>query len=391
MSRPTLEVADIFRAHGDNFIDNHTLGFHQLKVIRAITRCRTAALGGHVDVCPQCGGEPAISYNSCRNRHCNKCQAQARHRWIDARKEELFQTRYFHVVFTLPHELHPLVLQNQAELYNLLFRAVAETLRELAHNPEHLGAAIGFFGILHTWGQNLLFHPHIHCVIPGGGLSPSRDSWIHPKYPFFLPVKALAKVFRGKFVAGLRRAHRKKRLTCTGSIQHLTDAKCFAAFLRTLFRQGWIVYAKPAFGGPEQVIRYLGRYTHRVAISNHRLVTFDGDQVTFRWRDYAGGNKTKTMTVSADEFIRRFLLHILPKGFVRIRHFGVMANYNRSESIALCRKLLAMTPLIRSPLCRAPNATWLCPRCRTPMIVIARLTAAQLFWIVSAEGFANSS
>jgi hypothetical protein len=390
MSRPTLEVADIFRAHGDNFIDNHTLGFQQLKVIRAITRCRTAALGAHVDVCPQCGGEPAISYNSCRNRHCNKCQAQARHRWIDARKEELFQTRYFHVVFTLPHELHTLVLQNQAELYNLLFRAVAETLREVARNPDHLGAAIGFFGILHTWGQNLLFHPHIHCVIPGGGISPNRHSWIHPKYPFFLPVKALSKVFRGKFVAGLRKAHRKKRLICTGSIQHLSDAKCFAAFLRILFRQNWIVYAKPAFGGPEQVIRYLGRYTHRVAISNHRLVAFD-DDVTFRWRDYAGGNKTKTMTVSADEFIRRFLLHILPKGFVRIRHFGVMANYNRSESIALCRKLLAMTPLIRSPVCRAPNATWQCPRCHTRMIVIARLTAPQLFWIFSAEGFANSS
>jgi hypothetical protein len=391
MSRPTLEVADIFRAHADNFIDKHTLGFQKLKVIRAITRCRTATLGGHVDVCPQCGGDPAISYNSCRNRHCNKCQAQARHRWIEARKQELLQTRYFHVVFTLPHELHSLVIQNQAELYNLLFRTVAETLREVARNPEHLGAEIGFFGILHTWGQNVLFHPHIHCVIPGGGISPNRDSWIHPKYPFFLPVKALAKVFRGKFVAGLRNAHRKKRLTCAGSIQHLANAKCFAAFLRTLFRQDWIVYAKPAFGGPAQVIRYLGRYTHRVAISNHRLVSFDGDHVTFRWRDYAGGNKTKTMTISGDEFIRRFLLHVLPKGFVRIRHFGVMANYNRSESIALCRKLLAMIPLMRSPESRLPNATWLCPRCRARMIVILRLTAAQLFWMSSAVAFADSS
>jgi hypothetical protein len=391
MSRPTLEVADIFRAHADNFIDKHTLGFQKLKVIRAITRCRTATLGGHVDVCPQCGGDPAISYNSCRNRHCNKCQAQARHRWIEARKQELLQTRYFHVVFTLPHELHSLVIQNQAELYNLLFRTVAETLREVARNPEHLGAEIGFFGILHTWGQNVLFHPHIHCVIPGGGISPNRDSWIHPKYPFFLPVKALAKVFRGKFVAGLRNAHRKKRLTCAGSIQHLANAKCFAAFLRTLFRQDWIVYAKPAFGGPAQVIRYLGRYTHRVAISNHRLVSFDGDHVTFRWRDYAGGNKTKTMTISGDEFIRRFLLHVLPKGFVRIRHFGVMANYNRSESIALCRKLLAMIPLMPSPESRLPNATWLCPRCRARMIVILRLTAAQLFWMSSAVAFADSS
>src|SRR5262249_30661677 len=213
------------------------------------------------------GGDPAISYNSCRNRHCNKCQAEARRRWIDARKQELLQTRYFHVVFTLPHELHTLVLQNQTELYRLLFRTVAETLREVARNREHLGAEIGFFGILHTWGQNLLFHPHIHCVIPGGGLSSNRERWIHPKYPFFLPVKALAKVFRGKFVAGLRRAHRKKQLTCAGSIQHLEKPQCFSAFLRTLFRQNWVVYAKPAFGGPEQVIRYLGRYTHRVAIS----------------------------------------------------------------------------------------------------------------------------
>jgi len=391
MSRPTLEVADIFRAQADNFIHNHDLGVQQLKVIRAVVRCRTAALGGHVDVCPRCGGDPAISYNSCRNRHCNKCQTQARRRWVDARKLELLPTRYFHVVFTLPHELHTLILQNPSELYNLLFRTVAETLREVARNPRNLGAEIGFFGILHTWGQNLLFHPHIHCVIPGGGISPDKERWIHPKYPFLLPVKALAKVFRGKFVAGLRRAHPKQRLTCTGSIHHLAEPKYFAAFLRTLFRQDWVVYSKPAFGGPEQVIRYLGRYTHRVAISNHRLVSFHRDRVTFRWRDYTRGNKLRTMTVSADEFIRRFLLHVLPKGFVRIRHFGVMANYQRSESMALCTKLLDVTPLIRSPESRPSNATWLCPRCHTPMILIARLTAAQLYWRLSSEGFANTS
>jgi hypothetical protein len=391
MSRPTVEVADIFRAHADNFIDKHTLEIQQLKVIRAMTRCRTAALGGHVDVCPQCGGDPAISYNSCRNRHCNKCQTQARRRWIDARKQELLQTRYFHVVFTLPHELHTLVRQNHVQLYNLLFRTVAETLREVARNPEHLGAEIGFFGILHTWGQNLLFHPHIHCVIPGGGISEDKKRWIHPQLTFFLPVKVLAKVFRGKFVSGLRRAFQKKLLTCTGSIQYLAEPKYFSAFLRTLFRQDWVVYAKPAFGGPEQVIRYLGRYTHRVAISNHRLISFDGDNVTFRWRDYAGGNKQRVMTVSADEFMRRFLLHVLPKGFVRIRHFGVMANYQRSESIDLCRRLLHMAPLIRSIESRAPNPTWLCPRCHAPMSIIARLTAAQLFWRLSLNGFADSS
>ena len=279
MNRPTIEVADIFRAQANNFIDRYSLDVHTLKVIRAIMRCRTAALGGHVDVCPRCGGDPVISYNSCRDRHCNKCQSQARQRWIDARKQELLPTRYFHVVFTLPHELHTLVLQNQAELYDLLFRTVAETLREVGRNPKHLGAEIGFFGILHTWGQNLLFHPHIHCVIPGGGVSPDKTRWIHPKYPFFLPVKALGKVFRGKFVAGLRHLHQKSGLICEGSIRHFVEEKCFSAFLRTLFRKDWIVYAKPAFGGPDQVIRYLGRYTHRVAISNERLLHADDQQV----------------------------------------------------------------------------------------------------------------
>jgi len=391
MNRPTVEVADIFRAQGDHFIDQHTLGIQQLKVIRAITRCRTAALGGHADVCPNCQEAPAISYNSCRNRHCNKCQSQARERWMDARRQELLQTRYFHVVFTLPHELHALVLQNQETLYNLLFRTVAETLREVARNPKHLGAEIGFFGILHTWGQNLLFHPHIHCVIPGGGISPDKERWIHPLYPFFLPVKALSKVFRGKFIDGLRRAYRKKQLICAASIQHLEKPQCFSAFLRTLFRQNWVVYAKPAFGGPEQVIRYLGRYTHRVAISNHRLISFDGGTVTFRWRDYAGGNKQRVMTVSAEEFMRRFLLHVLPKGFVRIRHFGVLANHCRSASIDLFRKLLGMAPLLRSSDSAPPNPSWLCPRCQAPLILVLRLTAAQLFWRLSSNSFIDSS
>jgi hypothetical protein len=391
MNRPTVEVADIFRVEGDNFIDQHTLGIQQLKVIRAITRCRTAALGGHADVCPNCKEAPVISYNSCRNRHCNKCQSQARQRWMEARRHELLQTRYFHVVFTLPHELHTFVLQNQSTLYNLLFRTVAQTLREVARNSKHLGAEIGFFGILHTWGQNLLFHPHIHCVIPGGGISPDKERWIHPLYPFFMPVKALGKVFRAKFVDGLRRAHRKKQLICAGSIQHLEEPQCFSAFLRTLFRQNWVVYAKPAFGGPEQVIRYLGRYTHRVAISNHRLISFDGGNVTFRWRDYAGGNKNRTMTVSAKEFMRRFLLHVLPKGFVRIRHFGVLANHCRSASIDLCRKLLKMAPLVYSLDSAPSNPSWLCPRCQAPLIVILRLTAAQLFWRFSSNSFADSS
>ena len=391
MTRPTVEVADIFRARGKDFIDRHSLDIAQLKAIRAITQCRTAALGGHVDVCPQCGGDPSISYNSCRNRHCNKCQSQARNRWIEARQQELLDTRYFHVVFTLPHDLHGLVLQNAAELYNLLFHTVADTLREVARDPKHLGAEIGFFGILHTWGQNLLFHPHIHCVIPGGGIAPDKMRWIHPRYPFFLPVKVLSKVFRGKFLYRLRRLHRKLRLICAGSIRHLAEAKHFSAFLRTLFRQNWVVYAKPAFGGPDQVIRYLGRYTHRVAISNHRLVSFDREQVTFRWRDYANGNKQRLMTVSAEEFMRRFLLHVLPKGFVRIRHFGILANFRRSEFIDLCRKVLEMTPLVRSVAEAVACLSWLCPRCRTPMILIERLSVSQLFWRLSAKAFDDSS
>jgi hypothetical protein len=254
-----------------------------------------------------------------------------------------------------------------------------------------LGADIGFFGILHTWGQNLLFHPHIHCVIPGGGLSPDHSHWIHSRYAFFLPIKVLGKVFRGKFVDGLKRMQRESRLTFAGSIEHMSEPKCFAAFLRTLFRQDWVVYAKPAFGGPEQVLRYLGRYTHRVAISNHRLVSFDGDNVTFRWRDYARGNKQRLMTVSADEFIRRFLVHVLPKGFVRIRHFGFMANYQRSVSLDLCRHRLGMASVIRSTEIALANSSWVCPKCGGTMTVVERLTAAQIMWRFAAKCFSDTS
>ena len=393
MNRPTVEVAEIFRAQGSNFIDRHRsrIRFQQLKVMRAILHCRTAALGGHIDICPRCGGDKTISYNSCRNRHCPKCQTQARQRWIDARRQEVLDTSYFHVVFTLPHELHPLILQNEAALYSLLFRSVADTLLEVAANPEHLGAEIGFFGILHTWGQNLLFHPHIHCVIPGGGLSADHTHWIHPRYPFFLPIKALSKVFRGKFVAGLKRVFRQGRLTFTGSIERLSEPKCFAAFLRTLFRQDWIVYAKPAFAGPEQVLRYLGRYTHRVAISNHRLVSFDGNHVTFRWRDYARGNKQRLMTVSADEFIRRFLVHVLPKGFVRIRHFGFMANYQRSLSLELCRQRLGMATVTRAKEIPITGSSWRCPKCGGTMNIVETLTPAQIMWRFVSKCFSDTS
>lgn len=379
MNRPTLEVADIFRARGDSFIDQHQtrISYQQLKVIRAITRCRTAALGGHIDRCTRCGHE-VISYNSCRDRHCPKCQAQARQRWLGDRERELLPTRYFHVVFTLPGELSPLILRNQRVLYDLLFAASASTLLKVAADPKHLDAKVGFFGILHTWGQNLLHHPHVHYVIPAGGLASDHSHWVHPRYPFFLPVRILSRVFRGKFVSGLRRAFRRGRLDLGGKFQHLAQPKCFAAFLRTLFRGEWVVYAKPAFGGPAQVLRYLGRYTHRVAISNHRLIGFDGQWVTFRWRDYARGNKQRKMTVSAEEFIRRFLLHVLPRSFVRIRSFGFLANAHRAVFESLCRQLLAASPPVLSPETEPAAATWPCPVCNGSMSVVETLTASEL-------------
>ena len=380
MSWSIFEVVDIFRAKGDSFIDRNetTISYQQLKVMRAITRCRTAALGGHVDRCTRCAHQ-AISFNSCRDRHCPKCQAQARQRWLADRERELLAASYFHVVFTLPQELNTLVLRNQRVLYDLLFRSVASTLLEVAADPKHLGAEIGFFAILHTWGQNLLHHPHLHCAIPAGGLAPDHSRWIRPRYCFFLPVKVLSRVYRGKFVAGLRRAFRRRQLDLGGTLQHLAEPKCFAAFLRTLFRQDWVVYAKPAFGGPAHVLRYLGRYTHRVAISNHRLVAFDGKQVTFRWRDYARGNRQREMTVSAEEFIRRFLLHVLPRGFVRIRNFGFLANAHRAALLPLCRHLLGMAPRNDSDAARpCEPVTWPCPVCQGTMVTVERLSAAQI-------------
>lgn len=382
MNRPTVEVADILRALGRSFIERNRswLRFQQLKVIRAISRCRTAALGGHIDKCLHCGKDLGISFNSCRDRHCPKCQAQSRQRWIEARQNELLAVPYFHAVFTLPHLLTALIRQNPVELYNLLFRCVAETLMEVAANPKHLGAEIGFFAILHSWGQNVLFHPHIHCVVPSGGLAPGRTHWIRGSATFFLPVDVLKQVFRGKFIDGLEKAFTQKRLTFSGLIQHLAEANRFAEFIRKLHRQEWVVYTKPSFGGPDQVLRYLGRYTHRVAISNHRLVSFDGDQVTFRWKDYAHGNKKRKMTVSAEEFLRRFLLHVLPKGFVRIRHFGFMANAQRAASLQLCRQLLDMAPIVRSTETSNTSSARLCPNCHQPVTVLERLNPAQLRW-----------
>ena len=341
MTRPAVEVADILRAQGQSFLDRYrsSLDFQQLKALRAIQRCRTAALGGHRDACQSCGYQ-AISYNSCRNRHCPKCQAQARERWITARQRDLLDTSYFHVVFTVPHELNVLALENPRLFYDLLFTATAQTLLEIASDAKHLGAEIGVIAILHTWGQNLLLHPHIHCVIPAGGLSLDHRRRLRPRYPFFLPVKVLSRVFRGKFLAGLKCLHRGKKLRCAGPAGALADQQQFAKLLRHLHQHDWVVYAKPAFGGPLQVLRYLGRYTHRVAISNHRLLAFDQERITFRWKDYAHGGKQSRMTLAGTEFLRRFFLHVLPRSFVRIRHFGFLANRFRLSRLALCRQLL---------------------------------------------------
>jgi len=383
MSRPPLEVADLIRTAGAAFIERnrHWLSWKHVKVLLAIARCRTAALGGHLDECTRCGHR-AISYNSCRNRHCPKCQTSARERWIAARRRELLPMRYVHVVFTLPRELAPLALQNKKVIYDLLFRASAETLLEVARDPKHLGAEIGFFSVLHTWNQKLGLHPHVHCVVPAGGLSPDHTRWVKPRYAFFLPVKVLSRVFRGKFVAALKCAFRENRLTFQGSLTLLAQPKIFTSWLRPLFRKDWVVYSKRPFGGPEYVLQYLGRYTHRVAISNHRLVSFADGKVTFRWRDSAHLNKQKLLTLPLDEFLRRFLLHLLPKRFVRIRNFGFLANRRRTVSLPLCFQLLPPRSAPQtgqdSSTADATKDLWCCPRCAGPMVVIERLTPAEI-------------
>jgi hypothetical protein len=379
MSRPTVEVADIFRSAASRFLRRHRASFQQLKVIRAIVRCRTAALGGHIDTCTGCGKQWGLSYNSCRDRHCPKCQAQTRRRWLAARQNELLPVPYFHVVFTLPHKLNTLIRANPKTLYNLLFRSVADTLSEVARNRKRIGGEIGFLAILHTWTQTLLFHPHIHCVVPGGGLNPDHTRWIPAPERFFLPRRVLRSVFRGKFIHGLRSLHASGTLRFPTRLRALENPKRFRSWTRSLHIHEWVVYLKPPFGGPEQVLRYLGRYTHRVAISNHRLVSFDGNRVQFRWRDRKSGNQ-RTMELSADEFIRRFLLHVLGKGFVRIRHFGFMANHCRQASLALCRQLLDHLPSARNdtPVATADGRT--CPDCGAPLKVTERLTATEILF-----------
>jgi Putative transposase/Transposase zinc-binding domain len=383
MHGPPLEVADLVRSAGRNFIERNRSWLNRLhlKVLTAIERCRTAALGGHLDQCVRCGHR-AISFNSCRNRHCPKCQANARDRWLEARQRELLPTRYVHVVSTLPHELAPLALQNKRVLYELLFRISAETLLEIARDPKHLGAEIGFFSVLHSWNQKLEYHPHVHCVVPAGGLAPDHTHWVPSQRKFFLPGDVLAEVFRGKFREALEEAFVKGELGFHGSMKTFARPKVFAQLLRLTFRKKWVVYLKRPFGGPEHALRYLGCYTHRVAISNHRLVSFADHQVTFRWRDSKHGNKRRLMSLHVNEFLRRFLLHVLPPGFVRIRHFGFLSTRNRSKLLPVCFQLLAASSAepVRET-CRAEHQThpsWLCPRCQGRMLQIERFTALQL-------------
>jgi hypothetical protein len=387
MSRPAIEVADIVRARGRQFLERFKaiFSFQQLKAFRAVLRCRTRALGGHKDKCADCQFEAPISYNSCRSRCCPKCQAQARRHWVEAQQRDLLSTNYFHVVFTVPHELNPLALTTPRRFFDLLFEASSQTLIEVAADPKRLGAEIGFLAILHTWSSNLLPHYHIHCVVPAGGLSADRQRWIPTSHPLFLlPIPVLRTVFRKKFLDGLRKLYGKGLLDCRGPATGFRDPAWFEELAARLGTKKWFVYAKPPFGGPAHVLRYLGRYTHRMAISNHRLTSFDGEKVTFRWRDYAHGNKQRLMTLDAVEFLRRFFLHVLPKGFVRIRRYGLLSNRFRAESLPVARRLLALEG--RDPLLSAKPAAdnvplWHCPRCGGRMRVANRLSATELAFI----------
>ena len=345
MARSGPEVADIFRRYGAAYRESHgaSLCIAQRRVMSAIELCRTAALGGHVERCDHCDHQ-RICYNSCRDRHCPKCQSLARAQWLDDRRSELLDTQYFHVVFTIPQSLAAIALQNKEIVYGILFRAASETLRTIASDPEHLGAQIGFFAVLHTWGRALFHHPHLHCVVPGGGISPDGTRWISCRRKFFSPVLVLARLFRRLFLDYLRKAFDAGDLQFFSSLESLRTRDAFLRHIAPIQKKDWVVYAKRPFAGPEQVLKYVARYTHRIAISNNRLLDIDDGKVQFRWKDYRNGHRQKTMTLGADEFIRRFLLHVLPNGFQRIRYFGFLANRYRAEKLALCRQLMQMSP-----------------------------------------------
>jgi len=330
-----IEVQDIFSQYGDDFLRSHTLNSVQEKAFRDILRCRTSALGGHTYVCDECGHQE-IAYNSCRNRHCPKCQTIAKEQWIDKQSQSLLDIPYFHAVFTLPDDLNPIMYQNQDTMYNLLFKTATGTLMELSDDRKYLGATPGITAVLHTWGQNLLYHPHIHFIVTGGGLT-SSNKWVNSREKFFIPVKVLSAKFRGKFMAALRTA----KLNFFNDMADLESPAAFNTFVSFLYGKDWVTYCKPPFQSPSKVISYLGRYTHRVAISNNRILRCGGGLVTFSWRDYKNANKVKEMTITAVEFIRRFMLHILPSGIRKIRHYGLLAPRNKAERIELCRSLIS--------------------------------------------------
>jgi hypothetical protein len=379
MTPHRLEVADVIRGHGAAYLDafGAVTSAEQRRVLRDLERCRTAALGGHVEACDQCGHRQ-IAYNSCRNRHCPKCQGAARARWLEDRAAELLPVEYFHVVFTLPQDIGPIALQNPRVVYGTLFRATAETLLQVAADPKYLGAKIGFLAVLHTWGQNLHLHPHLHCVVPGGGIAAGGTRWVACRPGFFLPVRVLSRLFRGKFLAFLQEANQRGQLAFHGQQQVFADPARFSHLLGELRQKDWVVYAKPPFGGPEQVLKYLARYTHRVAISNDRLIKVEDGKVFFHWKDYAHDQARKVMALSAVEFIRRFLLHVLPSGFRRIRHYGLLANRHRDETLQRCRTLLGVAGRAHEAAAQdtgtaadmAPDCVHVCPVCKKGRMII---------------------
>ena len=333
-----IDLQQILKIHSATYKETHRLPLNQLKAISSIETCRTARLGGHVYECDTCG-ETKVVYNSCRNRHCPKCQGLAKESWLEDRKKDLLPIKYFHAVFTIPSELNDLSLRNQKSLYSILFRATSETLMEVSKDPKFLGANIGFMSILHTWGQNLMHHPHLHCIVTGGGLSSDGAKWIHSRSKFFVPVKVLSKKFRGKFLAYLKEAYYTNKLKLVGKIDYLSEKFAFQTLIDSLYNKDWVVYCKPPFKDASNVLEYLGRYTHKVAISNSRIEHFENGLVTFKWKDYKDKNKTKHMTLEASEFIRRFLMHVLPDKFVKIRHYGILSNRNRKLKLEKCKKL----------------------------------------------------
>jgi hypothetical protein len=389
VSSSGLEAAEIVRRFGESFLAAHgaSLCREHRRVLGAILACRTAALGGHLYRCERCERERPV-YNSCRNRHCPKCQALCSARWVEARRAELLPVPYFHLVFTVPESLRPLFLRNPRTLYGLLFRTVAETLLETAADRRHLGARIGLLALLHTWTQTLLYHPHLHVVVPAGGLTADGARWVASRREYFLPVRVLSRLLRGKLLAGLKRLHAAGELTLTGPLADLAEPRCFAAHLAPLYETEWVVYAKPPFGGPEKVLAYLARYTHRIAISNHRLLRIEGEDVVFTWRDRAHGDWQRTMQLPAHEFLRRFLLHVLPNGFVRVRSYGLLANRGRHETIARCREALGAPPA--EPTAGAEAMGWRellarltgtdpgrCPDCRGGRLLLVAEIPAQ--------------